>query len=311
MDLKALSIFVDVVRLGNFAAVAHQRNVDPATISRTIAALEEELNLRLFQRTTRRIEPTEAGRVYFERIEPLVEELSRAQLAATDTGANPRGLLRISSPVSFAHLNILPLLPEFAARYPELTFDVILNDADLDLIATHIDVAIRVGPPPDSRLISTRLAVMETRVVATPEYVARNGAPACPADLAERDCLIHGYRGFDANQWRFTDRTTGKTKTVTVRERLRTSNAMALKLCTEEGMGIALLARWMVGRELRTGTLVDLFPNDDVTSALATPAAWAIFASRAYVPGKVRVFVDFLKEKFRDGPPWDQEPDAR
>lgn len=306
MDITTLAIFVEAVRKRSFAAVARDRQVDPATISRAIAALEHELKLRLFQRTTRTVEPTEAGMVYFERVEPLISELGKAHLAAADVNERPRGVLRIACPVSFAELNVTPLLPEFAERYPELRFELLLTDAPLDLIAEHLDVAIRVGPLHDSTLIARKLCPMIARVCAAPAYLRAHGRPATPAELIDHRCLVLAMPGFSRDRWKFTD-AQGQTREVAVKEVLRTSNAMALKQCALAGMGITLQARWMVGREVRDGRLIDLFPAYQVTAALDDAAAWLLYPSRTYIPQKVRVFVDYLREKFRDGPPWDQE----
>lgn len=305
MDTSTLAIFVETVRKRSFAAVARDRNVDPATISRAIASLEQELKLRLFQRTTRTIQPTEAGMVYFERVEPIVGELARAQLAAADVNERPQGTLRVACPVSFGELNITPLLPAFAALYPELQFDLILTDVALDLITEHLDIAIRVGPLHDSTLIVRKLCPMIARVCATPEYLRRHGRPATPDDLLHHRCLLLALPGFSRNNWKFTDGQ-GRTKEIAVNALLRTSNAMALKQCALADMGITLQARWMVGKELRDGRLIDLFPEYQVTAALDDAAAWLLYPSRTYIPQKVRVFVDFLRDKFKDGAPWDQ-----
>jgi DNA-binding transcriptional LysR family regulator len=258
--------------------------------------LESELKLRLFQRDTRKVEPTEAGAIYFQSIEPLIEELGRAKLLASETSRHPQGVLKISAPVSFAEHNITPLLPEFSARYPDLTYDLRLTDTILDLISEHLDVAIRVGPLPDSTLVA--------RVCAAPMYIERYGRPKTPEDLINHKCLLLALTGFARNIWKFTDKK-GRRKEITVKEFMRTSNAMALKQCALAGMGIILQGRWVVGKELRNGTLVDLFPEHEVTAALADAAAWVLYPSRDYVPQKVRVFVDFLKEKFKNGAPWD------
>ncbi|MBC8160625.1 MAG: LysR family transcriptional regulator [Roseiflexaceae bacterium] len=304
MDTNALAIFVDVVRKRSFAAVARDRNVDATTISRTIAALEHELTVRLFHRTTRAIQPTEAGMVYFERIEPLVDELIRARLIAAEIQERPQGVLRVACPVSFAELNVIPLVPEFAAQYPELTFEFLLTDAPLDLITEHLDVAIRVGPLRDSTMISHKLCPMIARVCATPGYLQAHGRPATPADLATHGCLVLALPGFSRSNWKFTNNA-GQTQEVRINELLRTSNAMALKQWALASMGITLQARWMVGRELRDGTLIDVFPEYAVTAAFDDAAAWLLYPSRTYVPQKVRVFVDFLRRQFKDGPPWD------
>jgi DNA-binding transcriptional LysR family regulator len=146
MDISALSIFVEVIRRGSFAAVAKDRNVDPSSISRLIAGLEDELGIRLFQRSTRQLSPTEEGRIYFERIEPLIEELEHARAAAQDAGAGLSGTLRLSTTIAFGQLCIVPLLAEFRANHPGLALELVLTDTNLDLIAERIDVAIRLGP---------------------------------------------------------------------------------------------------------------------------------------------------------------------
>jgi DNA-binding transcriptional LysR family regulator len=304
MDINVLAIFVEVVRKRSFTAVAKDRNVDPTTISRAIATLERELGLRLFHRTTRAMEPTEAGMVYFDRVEPLVEEFQKAQLAAADVHEQPRGVLRFACPPSFAELNITPLLPTFAQQYPELRFEMIFIDAPVDLVTEQLDVAIRIGPLHDSTLIAHKLSPMVARVCATPAYLRRHGHPQTPQDLAHHRCLLLALPGFSRSNWKFTD-AAGQTTEVTVDALLRTSNAMALKQCGLAGMGVMLQARWMVGNELRAGALVDLFPDYEVTAALDDAAAWLVYPSRTYVPQKVRAFVDFLRHQFRHGPPGD------
>lgn len=307
MEINTLAVFVEVVRKRSFTAVARDRDVDPATIARTIAGLERELGLRLFQRTTRVVQPTEAGMVYFERVEPLVAELQKAQLAAADVNEQPRGLLRIACPVSFAALNLTPLLPAFARQYPELRYELLLTDAPVDPVAAQLDVVIRIGPLQDSTLIAHQLCPMEARVCASPAYLRTHGHPRTPGELANHPCLVLVLPGFSRSHWRFTDRA-GQTTEVAVHELLRTSNAMALTQCALAGMGITLQARWMVGRELRARTLIDLFPDHRVTAALDDAAAWLLYPSRTYVPLKVQAFVAFLREQFRHGPPGDREP---
>jgi DNA-binding transcriptional LysR family regulator len=310
MDLTSLRIFVEVMRRGSFAAVARDRNVDPSLISRAIAGLEDEIGVRLFQRTTRRLAPTGAGIVYFERIEPLVDELEHARLKAIDSNERPTGTLRIAAHVSFALLNIIPLLPELAERYPELSIDLVLTDATLDLVEERIDVAVRVGPPPAPGLIAQQLAPLVGRVCASPAYLQRHGRPSEPDDLARHNCLLLKLPGV-LDRWRFQD-LDGRTTEVSVQGRLHTSNAVALKQCALDGMGIILQARWIVGRELRAGTLIDLFPDHTVTlNSFESAAAWLLYPSRTYVPLKVQVFVNLLRQKFKDAPPWDTPSQER
>lgn len=304
MDTNQLSIFIDIMRKGSFAAVARDRGVDPATISRSIAALEDTLKIRLFQRTTRRIDPTEAARVYFERVEPIVEELRRAELSAADVGRKPQGVLRIAASHSFAEHNITPLMPEFALRYPQLRFDMVLSEARHDLIADHIDVAIRIGNLADSSFIAHRLVTMKNHLVATPEYLARHGAPDAPETLPEHACMMLDLNSMLRNQWRFTN-SKGRVRDIAITPKFISTNPMTLKQCVLGHMGIGVFPSWIIGRELREGKLIPLLKGYQVSTSTTEVHAWALYPSRVYVPQKVRVFVDYLKEKFAHGAPWE------
>lgn len=303
MDTVILEIFVDVVRRGSFAAVARDRDLDPSSISRAVGNLERDLGVRLLERTTRRVSPTEAGIAYFERIEPIVEELDNARLAASDIVERPKGQLRVCVPVSFAELNIVELLPEFLNRYPDLSLDLMLTDALPDMVSDHIDLALRMGPLADSTLIAQRLVSMDSRVCASPDYIERNGMPASPRDLRDHNCMLLAMPGFGPHwQFRAPDYTVEE---VTVSGNCSTSNAIVLKKFAIAGMGVTVQARWTAGRELRNGLLVDLFPDYQVTASFFDNAVWILYPSRTYLPLKVRAFIDFLREKFRNGAPWD------
>ena len=158
MNLDRISIFIEVVRRGSLASVARDRNVDPSSISRAIASLEKTLGLRLLQRTTRKLAPTEAGLAYLLRVEPLLEELAHARESVSDDSHQLKGVIRILSPVSFGLLNLVPLIPSLAAQHPHLEFDLVLTDARVDLIAERIDLALRLGPMRDSNFIAQKLA---------------------------------------------------------------------------------------------------------------------------------------------------------
>ncbi|MEM1180328.1 MAG: LysR family transcriptional regulator, partial [Acidobacteriota bacterium] len=234
MDLTTLSIFIEVFRRGSFAAVAQARGVAPSSVSRAVSGLERELGIKLFHRTTRRLAPTEAGAQFLDRVESLVDELEGARLWIQDVRDDVQGELRILAPVSFALQNVVPLLPEFAALYPKLRFDLRLTDALLDLVDERIDVAIRLGPLQDSRLISRRLAPMRSVIAASPAYLDAHGRPESPADLVDHECLLLDMPGFSP-RWRL--RSADGELEVPVSGRLRTSNAIALKNCALAGMG--------------------------------------------------------------------------
>jgi DNA-binding transcriptional LysR family regulator len=300
METEALRIFVDVMRRGSYAAVARERDVDPSSVSRTIAGLEQLLGVRLFNRTTRSLSPTAAALAYFDRVEPIVDELERASLIARDSGDTPRGVLRITAPVTFAQINLVPLLPELSSRYPELSFELLLSDTLLDLVEARVDVAVRIGPLAESTLIAHRLCGLIYVACASPDYLARRGPPKTPAELQHHECLRYPVTGYGA-KWRF--REGDRVTEVPVRGRVVAANFLALKQCAVGGMGVLLVPRWCVAGELQRGALVDLFPGCAATVSEFDTAAWVLYPSRSYLPRKVRAFVDFLKEKFENGAP--------
>ena len=294
MDLSVLQIFIEVMRHGSFAAVARERNIDPSSVSRTVAGLESELGIRLFQRTTRKLSPTEAGMTYFERIEPLIEEMQQAADIAKDISGNPKGTIRVTCSVSFGIKCIIPLLPEFQAKYPELTIDLLLTDSVVDLLNERIDVAIRLGQPTDSTLIMQKL--METRysVCASPDYLQQYGQTQIPKDIESHNCLLFPLIGFKT-RWIFKHKT-GNVQEIPVRGNTIISNAIALQQCAISGMGLTLLPHWLIDEDINTGKLVRLFPDYQVTATDFNTAAWLLYPSRAYIPLKVRVFVEELRK---------------
>jgi len=301
MDLSALQTFVDVVRQGSFAAVARDRQLDPSSISRAIAGLEEELGIRLFQRTTRQLSLTEAGKTYFEQIKPLLQEMQQAIAIATDVSGQPKGTLRVTASVSFGLKCIVPLLPKFSSLYPDLTIDLLLNDVVVDLLAERIDLAVRLGLLADSTLIAQQLMQTHYAVCASPEYLKRSGQLEKPIDVECHHCLLFPLAGF-RSRWIFRDGK-GEISEVSVQGRTLISSAIALQQCAIAGMGLALLPHWLVDDDLQAGKLINVFPDYEVTATDFSTAAWLVYPSRAYVPLKVRVFIDFLKQAISGKPP--------
>lgn len=297
MDLTAVRLFVTVVRRGSFAAAAREADLDPSAVSRTIAGLERELGVRLFQRSTRRLTPTEAGERWFARVEALADEFDRAADEARGVAAGPTGVLRLTASVSFGQRVIVPLLPWLRARHPALAVEAILTDATLDLIAERIDLAVRLAPTVEGDLIVTRLMDTRYRVVAAPGWVAAAGPLGTPADLACHDCLLLPLRGY-RSQWLFRDRA-GRVETVPVRGGVVLSPAVALRDAAIAGMGPALLADWLVDEDVAAGRLVRLFPEHDVTATTFDTAAWLVYPSRRHVPAKVRAAIEVLRAGVR------------
>lgn len=297
MELHTLDLFVDVARRLSFAAVAKDRGVDPSSVSRAIAELEAELGLRLFQRTTRTMTLTEAGSVYLARIEPLVDEVASARDAAAQVVGKPRGTLRMTASVTFGQTRIVPLLGAFRARYPDLKIECLLTDANVDLVAERMDLAIRLAPSIEGELIAAKLMDTRYRVVASPAYLATHSDLERPADLSAHRVLRFNLRAY-RSRWLFSD-VSGDIESVPIDGDITLSPAGMLLEAAVEGLGPALLPDWLVDGPIAHGRLVDLFPGHRVTATSFDTAAWLVYPSRAYLPGKVRAMVEFLREQFR------------
>lgn len=293
MDIEALSIFAEVARAGSFSAVARRRRVEPSSISRSVAAIEAELGERLFQRTTRKLTLSEAGALYLARVEPLVAQLDEAAAETRAIGRGPVGALRLSVSVAYGVARVVPLLGAFQTRFPALAIELLMSDEQADLVREGIDLAIRLAPGVDANVVATRLADTRYHVVASPGWLAAHPLDA-PATLAGHQTLrfnLPGYR----DRWLFRHGQ-GQVATVPVTGRILMSNALGLRAAAIAGLGPALLADWTIARDLAEGRLVDCFPGWLATATDFDTGAWAIYPSRSFLPNKVRVAIDFLRE---------------
>lgn len=294
MDVESLRLFVEVARRGSFAAVARDRDADPSSVSRAVAALEVELGLRLFQRSTRRLALTEAGALYLARVEAVADEVERAREEALAVSTGPVGRLRLTASVAFGQRCLVPLVPEFRASFPALGVELLLTDANLDLVAERVDLAVRLGPPIEAEVVGTKLSDTRYRVCAAPAYLARAGSLRVPDDLREHRCLLFTLPEF-RSRWLF--RRGGEVRAVPVSGDVIASSALALRDLALAGSGPALLADWLIGEDIGRGLLVDLFPRHQVTATSFDTAAWLLYPNRSFLPNKVRVAIDFLKRR--------------
>lgn len=294
MELDDLKTLLLVRNLGGFAAAARALDLNPASVSRRVAEIEDRLGLRLFQRSTRRFSVTEAGETFLERIAPLIDEVEAAFGEARDEQREARGTLRLTTSVAFGHEGIVPRLAAFHAANPGIAVELLLTDQNVDLVRERIDLALRLAPAPAGDLVSSRLLTARYRVVAAPEWCAREGRPAEPGDLSARDTLRFALPGF-RDRWLFRD-AAGTVTEVPVGGWLVVSSALALRRACLDGLGPALLADWLVDRDIAAGRLVDLFPDHAVTATRFDAGIWALYPSKAYLPRRVRVMIDFLRE---------------
>lgn len=294
MEMANLRLFVEVAQRGGFAAVARDRGMDPSTVSRAVATLESELGVRLFQRTTRAMRLTEAGDLYLARVAPIVDELERAHDEATSTRSNPVGTLRLTGSVAFGQVRLMPILPEFRALFPRLKLELILTDANLDLVADRIDLAIRLAPSYGADVIGAKLFPTHYRVVASSAYVTQMGRPLAPHDLSTRNALLLTLPEY-RSRWLF--RTNKDIEEVPVTGDFICSSVLALRSAALSGLGPALLADWLIHEELASGQLVNLFPDHEVAATSFDTAAWLLYPSRRYMPSKVRAIIQFLRSR--------------
>lgn len=294
MDVPQLRTLVAVVRHGSFAAAARQLDLDPSVVTRTIAALERELGVRLMHRTTRRLTLTEAGAAYCEHARVALEALDRGADEAHAGQGELRGIVRVTASVAYGQARVVPLMAALHERHPRLEIELMLTDAMVDLVHERVDLAIRLGPSVDPALVGVPLAPLRYRVVTSPAYLRRHGRPRTPDDLAQAECLRYPLPGF-GSQWNFRAGD-GAVQTVAVHGWLTVSTFLALHRATVDGLGPALLPHWLVDADLEAGRLVDLFPQHDVSASNFDSAVWLQYASRDYLPRRVRAVVDFFKE---------------
>jgi DNA-binding transcriptional LysR family regulator len=296
--LDTLRSFRRVVELGGFSAAARDLGLSNAAISKHVAQLEGRLGARLLQRTTRRLSVTEAGQAYYERTARLLDDLAEADDAVSLMQAAPRGTLRVNAPMSFGIQYLAPVLPDFLARYPEVSIDLAMSDRVVDLLEEGFDVALRIRSGlPDSRLIAQKLAPVRRLVCAAPSYLARRGRPEQPADLARHDCLIYSLT--DAPEvWDFEG--PQGLVAVAVRGRLKANNGQALRDAALSGIGIIRLPSFSVAPELKVGRLVEILGEWRVPAH----EFYAVYPTNRHLAPKLRAFVDFLAESF-SGAPWD------
>ncbi len=295
-DLSALhnmTLFVEVARTASFSRASSNLGVPGATLSRRIAAMEREFGVRLFDRTTRRVEHTEAGRRYFERCGHLVDEARLAQRALRESAVQPSGHVRISMPVDLGVTVVGPLLPDFVRQFPHITFDLDLSPRNTDLVGEHVDVAIRLGEVRNEKLVARRIGGVEQRLFASPTYLALRGVPAQPADLVEHECILR--RGAQRKSlWRLQG-DAGATE-VAVRGRFMANNVGLMRVLAERGMGIALLDPSLVREALANGGLLPVLRE---WAAPRLPIH-AVMSSRLQ-PASVRALVAFLAARLGAG----------
>jgi DNA-binding transcriptional LysR family regulator len=288
-----MEVFTRVVELGGFSTAARAFRMTPSAVSKLVARLEVRLGVRLINRSTRKLQLTPEGSAFYERALRILDEISAAEREAA-IGATPSGLLRVNTSVPFGLRLLLPLLPEFAKRYPDIKVEVVLTDLVVDLLEERADVAIRVGLMRESRLLARKLGESRMVVVASPGYLKERGTPKTPDDLADRNLLRFGFAKWE-NGWPF--KIGGETVAVMPSGNALVSDGEAMQHLAVAGMGLARLARFHVEADIAAGRLVpvlEAFNPGDIE-----PIHAVFVGHGGQLPARVRAFLDYLVETVR------------
>lgn len=286
MDLNQMAVFVRVVQAGSFSAAARQLGMPKSTLSRKVSELEERLGSRLLQRTTRKLGLTDAGRIYFDHAARIVAEVQIAEDAVATLQASPRGLLRVTAPLSFVVLP--PIITAFAKKYPEVQLDIVCSDRRVDLVDENFDVGIRTGTLSDSSLVARTLGTFKRVVVAAPHYCKENGTPKSPADLEKHVCITFGA-GISPNTWVLG---AGDERVeIRVTPRLTANDFDILRTAALDGLGIAFLPEFACAEDVRKKRLLHVLPD----WCSAETSVSAVYPTARHLSPKVSAFIDILR----------------
>ncbi|HED18097.1 MAG TPA: LysR family transcriptional regulator, partial [Gammaproteobacteria bacterium] len=289
--LRRMVIFFHVVEAQSFSGAARQLGIARSAVSRHVTLLEKSIGVRLLNRTTRRLNLTEAGETYFQSCARIVAEAEAATHRIGQLQEEPRGTLKIAAPISLGNRFITPLVRAFMRRYTALNIELLLDDEMVDMVGESIDVSIRVGWLHDSNLIARKLGDWPRFLCASPGYLEHHGRPESPTQLTDHEWLIF-TRLPSPFHWTFTKNK--RQERVQVKGRLRSNNADAIRSSLLAGAGITAQAAFLVDDDIKAGRLERLLPEWDCGSV----GMYAVYQDRRYQQTRVRLFIDFVSEEF-------------
>jgi len=298
MDLNEIIVFARVVQAGSFTTAANQLGMPKSTVSRKVSELEERLQSRLLQRTTRKLSLTDVGRTYYEHCARIVAEVEDAERAVSRLQATPRGLLRVTVPVNLAFLG--PIIAEFLQRYPDVRLELLCTGRTVDLIEERFDVGIRAGKLADSTLVSRHLGSLNWFLVATPAYLKRDGRPRSPEDLKQHDCLLFAA---GLEQVVLSLQRGERSAQIALPARMLVSDLDLLYTTVRAGLGIALLPAFLCVDDLREHRLERVLQD---WTAPSIPVH-VVYPSTRHLSAKVKGFIDHLQRRMTP-PPWELGP---
>ncbi|GLX79091.1 transcriptional regulator [Thalassotalea insulae] len=292
--LRLLEMFLATCDGGSFAAAARLCNTDPSTVSKAIARLESQLQLTLFQRSTRQLCITQAGQRYADTVRKAMQDLNHCEDELKHLNDAPSGTLKINAAVCYGHLYLRPVLKAFCQQYPDIHITLDINDFHIDIIEQEIDVTLRTGYVKDSRLVARRLSPMDFLVCASPDYLKKNGTPTCASEFNHHQWI--GFRIKETQQLQpiFLPDRSGKYQAYELQRTHVTDDGESMANMCIDGFGVAQLPHFLAKKGLENGGLVSLFPY--FRPPQHENGVFAIYPKREYLPTKVRVFIDFLTQ---------------
>jgi len=292
-SLLAMHMFVRVAELSSFSAVAQQMGLARSAVTRQIAALEQHLGIKLMVRSTRRLMLTSAGAAYLEKCRVILNLVEAAETGVAEERQTPRGMIRISLPLTYGLMRVAPILLDFARRYPEVQLDMDYTDRRVNLIEEAIDLSVRITSRLGATEIARRIGSSQLQAVASPAYLAQHGTPRHPSELIHHECLSYTTTAESKQTWSFD--VDGVLTAYPIRARIHSNNGEALNDAVERGLGIALQPDFIIERSLQSGKVVTIlteFPLPEL-------GIYAMLPSNRQVPHRVRVLMDFLADQLR------------
>lgn len=289
---EAMRVFCSVIEAGSFASAADQMGLSTTAVSRHVAQLEGHLNVRLLNRTTRRMSPTDEGFAYFERCTQLLADLEEAEASVSGVAQHPRGRLRLTAPIALATLRLAPAFAAFARAYPDITLDIVLSDSIADFAEEGLDLAIRVGKVGSDNLVARHIGETELLLAAAPAYLAEAGTPGHPDELARHACFTYSHSA-TGNQWQFEGEN-GNNIAVRIGGPVNANNGMLLAEMAAAGGGIVLGPCFILLPLLADGRLVRVLPD----WKLRRLPIHVVYPTRRHLSAKVQAMTAFLGQWF-------------
>jgi len=299
--LRALEVFVEVVKRDGFARAAEALGTSPANVTRYISDLEAHLQTRLLNRSSRWMSLTSSGEALFERARSILDDVAEAEAIVSSAALQPHGVLRVNAPLSFGVLHLAPLWAKFMRLYPDVRLEVALIDRVVDIVEEGYDMAVRISRAGSASHVARKLATSRNVLCAAPEYLQQRGMPRTPAELLQHDGIGYSY-AVNADEWAILD-AAGQVHTIKMPCVMHTNNGDTARAAALGGLGIIWQPTFLIGDDLRSGRLQRVLPEYH----LPDMDVLAVYPSRRHLSAKVRVMIDFLVRELEGTPPWDRE----